>query len=93
MSKGQQSSDVQSDGEVIEEVLEPIVEVDAEAGNEEAEVVEEVEVDTEVSVLELQKQLAQAEKKATENWDKVLRIQAEMDNLKRRTQKDLDSAH
>ena len=97
MSKDQQSSDVQSDGELIEEVLEPVVEVDAEVDNEESEVVEEIEAEEveaeEVSIPELQKQLAQAEKKATENWDKVLRIQAEMDNLKRRTQKDLDSAH
>lgn len=98
MSKDQQASDVQSDGEVIEEALEPIVEVDTEVGNEEVEVVEEAElegseVDAEISILELQKQLATAEKKATENWEKVLRIQAEMDNLKRRTQKDLDSAH
>ena len=97
MSKDQQSSDIQSDGELIEEVLEPVVEVDAEVDNEESEVVEEIEAEEveaeEVSIPELQKQLAQAEKKATENWDKVLRIQAEMDNLKRRTQKDLDSAH
>ena len=92
MSKNQQSSDDQLDSEVIEEVLEPVAEVDAEVNNEEAEVVEEV-AEEEFSVAELQKQLALAEKKATENWDKVLRIQAEMDNLKRRTQKDLDSAH
>ena len=98
MSKDQQASDDQLDGEVIEDVLELGTEVDAAVESEEAEVVEgdlleEDEVDTEVSIAELQKQLAQAEKKATENWDKVLRIQAEMDNLKRRTQKDLDSAH
>ncbi|NOQ13591.1 MAG: nucleotide exchange factor GrpE [Methyloprofundus sp.] len=88
MSKDQQSSDDQLDSEVIEEVLEPVAEVN----NEETEVVEEG-AEEEISVAELQKQLALAEKKATENWDKVLRIQAEMDNLKRRTQKDLDSAH
>ncbi|NOR80482.1 MAG: nucleotide exchange factor GrpE, partial [Methyloprofundus sp.] len=98
MSKDQQSSDDQLDGEVVEEVLESTVDVDAEVDNEEVEVVEGVvleegEAGEEVSIADLQKQLAQAEKKATENWDKVLRIQAEMDNLKRRTQKDLDSAH
>ncbi len=94
MSKDQQSSEVQLEGEEIEDVLEQTSEV----GNEETDVVdavelEEAEVEAEVSVAELQKQLAQAEKKVTDNWDKVLRIQAEMDNLKRRTQKDLDSAH
>ena len=98
MSKDQQSSDDQLDSEVIEEVLESIAEVDAEVDNEEVEVVEGVvleegEAGGEVSIAELQKKLVQAEKKAVENWDKVLRIQAEMDNLKRRTQKDLDSAH
>lgn len=47
----------------------------------------------EVSPEQLQKQLKQAEKKAEENWDKVLRVQAEIENLKRRTQKDLENAH
>ncbi len=47
----------------------------------------------EVNVEELKKQLAAAEKKAGENWDKAVRTQAEMENLKRRTQKDLESAH
>lgn len=41
-------------------------------------------------IAQLQKELEQANQKAQENWDKVLRIQAEMENLKRRTQKDLD---
>ena len=93
MSTDQQSSDVQADGELIEEVLEQVAELD----NEETEVDGVVESkepeEAEVSVEELQKRLTQAESKASENWDKVLRIQAEMDNLKRRTQKDLDSAH
>ncbi|NOR79521.1 MAG: nucleotide exchange factor GrpE [Methyloprofundus sp.] len=93
MSKDQSSPESQSDSELIDEVLEQVAELD----NEETEVVEEVEPEeteeAEVSIEALQKQLAQAENKAAENWDKVLRIQAEMDNLKRRTQKDLDSAH
>lgn len=42
---------------------------------------------------ELKKELAQAQQQAQDNWDKVLRIQAEMENLKRRTQKDLEDAH
>lgn len=46
-----------------------------------------------VNVKELSKKLEEAEQKAAENWDKVLRIQAEMENLKRRTQKDLENAH
>jgi len=91
MSNEQQASDSKSDSELIEEVLEQVADLD----KEESEALEgTVETEgVEVSVAELQKQLAKAEAKATENWDKALRIQAEMENLKRRTQKDLDSAH
>ncbi|MDO9239380.1 MAG: nucleotide exchange factor GrpE, partial [Methylicorpusculum sp.] len=42
---------------------------------------------------ELQKKLEQAEQKAAENWDRAMRLQAEMENLKKRIQKDLESAH
>jgi molecular chaperone GrpE len=38
-------------------------------------------------------QLKVAEEKAAENWELLLRTKAEMDNLRRRTQKDLESAH
>jgi molecular chaperone GrpE len=47
----------------------------------------------ELTIEELQQALAQAEHKAQENWDKAVRAQAEMENLKRRTQKDLEDAH
>ena len=38
----------------------------------------------------LQQQLALAEKKAEENWELLLRTKAEMDNLRKRTEKDLE---
>ena len=41
----------------------------------------------------LQQQLALAEKKAEENWELLLRTKAEMDNLRKRTEKDLENAH
>ncbi len=41
----------------------------------------------------LQTQLTEAEQKAQENWDKFTRSQAEMENLRRRTEKDLSNAH
>jgi len=47
----------------------------------------------ELTLEELQQALAAAEQKAQENWDKAVRAQAEMENLKRRTQKDLEDAH
>lgn len=79
------------------------------AADEQAEVISEQSADVQVdndmddsnqsqaaqnsNVDELSKKLEEAEQKATENWDKALRIQAEMENLKRRTQKDLENAH
>jgi len=42
---------------------------------------------------ELKQELAEAKSQAHENWDKAVRAQAEMENLKRRTQKDLEDAH
>lgn len=44
-------------------------------------------------IAELQQELAIAEQKAQENWDKAIRTQAEMENLRKRTQKDLEDAH
>lgn len=47
----------------------------------------------EYTVDELKKELEEAKQEAQANWDKALRTQAEMENLKRRTQKDLEDAH
>jgi molecular chaperone GrpE len=47
----------------------------------------------EPTIEELQAKLAAAEQKAQENWDKAVRTVAEMDNLRKRTQRDLESAH
>ncbi len=48
------------------------------------------ELSDEVEVL--QQQLATAEKKAEENWEKFLRAQAEMENLRRRMARELENA-
>ncbi len=42
---------------------------------------------------ELKAKLQEAEQKAAENWDQLLRIKAEMENMRRRTQRDLENAH
>jgi molecular chaperone GrpE len=42
---------------------------------------------------DLQAQLEEAQKSTKDNWDKVLRAQAEMENLRRRNAKDLENAH
>lgn len=48
---------------------------------------------SEALIAELKRELAEAEQKAQENWDKAVRALAEMDNLKKRTQKELEDAH
>ncbi|CAA9891543.1 Protein GrpE [Candidatus Methylobacter favarea] len=47
----------------------------------------------EATIEELTNKLAESEQKVHDNWDKAVRIQAEMENLKKRTQKDLENAH
>ena len=42
---------------------------------------------------DLTTKLAEAEAKAQENWDQLLRTRAEMDNLRRRTERELENAH
>ncbi len=42
---------------------------------------------------DLTKKLHQAEQKAEQNWDSLLRKQAEYDNLQKRTKRDLENAH
>ena len=54
----------------------------------------EVAAVTELTPIEqLGEQLVEATRKAEENWDKLIRTQAEMENLRRRTEKDLQNAH
>lgn len=42
---------------------------------------------------DLQTQLKEAQQSTQDHWDKIVRIQAEMANLKRRNAKDLENAH
>ncbi len=45
------------------------------------------------SYIELQKKLDEADAKANENWERVLRMQADADNLQRRVERDVANAH
>ncbi len=92
MTNEQGSSVAKKDSDLIEEVLEQADEIDTNIVEKAEEIEDKVEVE-ELIEENLQKRLKQAENKATENWDKALRIQADMENLKRRTQKDLENAH
>ncbi len=66
------------------------------AQDETTEKVEDENIKTseqEAQETDLQTQLEEAQQSAKDNWDKVLRAQAEMENLKRRNAKDLENAH
>jgi len=81
LDKNQQ--DAPAEGEILsaeettEDVLDAVNETEGEA----------------LSPEDMIERLDAAEKKATENWDQLLRTKAEMDNIRRRTQKDLENAH
>lgn len=83
MSHQQSSHEQQSDAELIAEVLEQTKEADEEVVAEATEV-------GEVSIESLRQQLEQAQQQAAANLDRALRVQADMENLKKRVQKDLD---
>ena len=54
--------------------------------------VEKQETPEDQSELSLNEQLAQSQEEASKNWDKVLRLQAEIDNLRKRTLRDIENA-
>jgi molecular chaperone GrpE len=85
MSHQQSSHDQQSDSDLIAEVL------DQTAENFNEDISDEVNADAgEIDIATLQQQLEEAQQLAATNWDKAVRTVAEMENLKKRVQKDLD---
>ena len=85
MSHQQSSHEQQSDSDLIAEVLEQTNEAFAEQIEEAKE-----EAPAEISIEALQQQLEEAQQQAAANLDKAIRTMAEMDNLKKRVQKDLE---
>jgi len=81
MSTEQETPEAQVDSETVETVNNNEEQAHTEVG------------EHEYTLDELKKELVEAKQKAQDNWDKALRIQAEMENLKKRTQKDLEDAH
>jgi molecular chaperone GrpE len=55
--------------------------------------VEESELLERIPYEELQKKFEEANTKATQHWDRLLRMQAETDNLHRRVERDVANAH
>ena len=59
-----------------------------------AEAVAEGELEAAENTLEeLEQMLEEARNKAAENWDQLLRVQAELENSRRRAQRDVENAH
>lgn len=85
MSHQQSSHEQQPDSELIAEVLEQ-----TKQASEEGQAAEAGAENVEVSAEALQLQLEQAQQQAAANLDKAIRAMAEMENLKKRVQKDLD---
>lgn len=85
MSYQQSSHEQKPDSELIAEVLEQTSGAFGDSAKDES-VVENQEINIE----SLQQELLLAQKQASTNLDKALRVQAEMENLKKRVQKDLD---
>lgn len=74
-----------------EKPVEEIVENESEALEATDSVSDDAE--TELTVEELQAQLAQAQEEAARNKDQFIRAEAEMANLRRRVEKDVENAH
>ncbi len=54
---------------------------------------DDAEVESSENGDNLEAQLAAANARADENWDKLLRMQAEMDNLRKRNAREIENAH
>ncbi len=54
--------------------------------------VEKQETPEDQSELSVDEQLAKSQEEASKNWDKVLRLQAEIENLRKRTLRDVENA-
>jgi len=81
MSAQKQDNNETIENEVTEEVIQNVQEDDA--------ILESPEKNAD----SLEAQLEDAQAKASENWDSYLRAKAEIDNLRRRNIKDVESAH
>lgn len=90
MSTDQEQAETPLETKENEEIL---AEVLSDEGLAEEELLLNEPPSQETLIAELQQELAEAEQKAQENWDKAVRTMAEMENLRKRTQKDLEDTH
>ena len=71
----------------VEAVIEEVLAAEAEAATEQAEAAPELTLEQ-----QLQLELEVAKAQADENWDKLLRAQAEMENIRKRAARDVENA-
>ena len=83
------SAQEKDNNEAVDETTDQVIDED----NQEIEPEEAQLESPEKNADSLEAQLEDAQAKATENWENFLRAKAEMDNLRRRNIKDVESAH
>ncbi len=88
MQKDQPEQTAETNDELENESIEAAVEVDA--GN---EAQTETPAEESADEGELTRLLEDARSKADDHWDQLMRTRAEMDNLRKRSQRDLENAH
>jgi len=91
MQKDQPEQAPEVNDELEQDAAKPSAETDPEVETE-AEA-EETEVQAEQDEGDLTQLLEDARSKADEHWDQLMRTRAELDNLRKRSQRDLENAH
>ena len=77
---------IENDEEQLEELLEDLDDTQTES-------TEDAWKDPDVTIESLQAELAATQAKADENWETAVRIKADMDNLRKRSEKQVEDAH
>lgn len=90
-TKQNQGQEVEID-EAIEGEIETAAELEA-AVEQDKSAAETESVEAEKGDTTLETQLAAAQAKADENWDQLVRTKAEMENIRRRSERELANAH
>jgi molecular chaperone GrpE len=89
----QSKQDAGQEGEQdLNEVMDELDTIQQESEEQQAQSVEEADAEG-GDDLSLQEQLEQAQAKADENWETVLRMKADLENQRRRSEKQVEDAH
>lgn len=92
----EKTEESQTDTPTLNDVVEQAAEKTEEVGETEAkpaDLQEPAALTSEQMIQELTSKLQQAEAKADENWEHVLRARAEAENMRRRMERDVEKAH